>query len=175
MHKLKSFINKKGRIIRPIHKNTMLGKTGPPNTNGGKQWWAPVWTGLVMDREAKHLKKIKSAVWLYLYLVLNANRSSGFLMRKIRTISTDMGISRSTITGWLNVLRKHGYIATQNTGRCLLIQIQRWKTLKATRNLIHQVYRLPYIRSTENGTSVRVPKTGKYQVSWRQIGDILRS
>jgi CTP-dependent riboflavin kinase len=152
----------------------MLGKTGPPNTTGGKQWWAPIWTGLVMDREAKHLKKIKSAVWLYLYLVLNANRSSGFLMRKIRTISADMGISKTTITRWLNVLRKHGYIATQNTGRCLLIQIQRWKTLKATRNLIHQMYQNPYIRSTKNGASDGVPKTGKYQVSWRQIGDILR-
>ena len=153
----------------------MLGKTGPPHTNGRKEWWAPIWTGLVMDGEAKHLKRIKNAVWLYLYLILNANRSSGFLMRKIKTISANMGVSKTTITDWLNILRKHDYIATQNTGRCLLIQIQKWKTLKATRNLIHQMYQNRYIRSTKNDTSGRVPKTGKYQANWRWIGDIVKS
>jgi CTP-dependent riboflavin kinase len=96
-------------------------------------------------------------------------------MRKIKTISADMGISKTTITRWLNILRKHDYIATQNTGRCLLIQIQKWKDIKATRNLIHQMYQNRYIRSTENGTSQGVPKTGKYQANWRWIGDILKS
>ena len=46
-----------------------------------KQWWAPVWKGLVMDMEAKHYRKMKNAVWLYLYLLLNANRRTALLMR----------------------------------------------------------------------------------------------
>lgn len=57
-----------------------------------KQRWAPVWAGLMMDRQAKHYQRMKNAIWLFLYLMINANRKSGFLMRKIRTISSDMGI-----------------------------------------------------------------------------------
>ncbi len=93
------------------------------------QWWAPVWKGLVMDTEAKHYRKMKNAVWLYLYLLLNARRGAGVLMRKTRTISRDMGVSRDNVLRWLNVLREEGYIATQNTGRYLTIQVQNWKPL----------------------------------------------
>jgi hypothetical protein len=94
-----------------------------------KQWWAPVWKGLVMDLDAKHYRQMKNAVWLYLYLLVNANRVTGLLMRKIRTISKDMGIPRDTAVRWLNVLRKHGYIATLNTGRSLTIQVKNFKSL----------------------------------------------
>lgn len=97
--------------------------------DNAKQWWAPIWTGLVMDPEAKHNKRMKNAVWLYLYLVLNANRKTGFLVRKIRTIVNDMGITRDTTLRWMNVLRTNGYITSQNTGRCLLIQVAKWKGL----------------------------------------------
>jgi DNA-binding transcriptional ArsR family regulator len=117
---------------------------------------------------------MKNALWLYLYLLLNAKRNSGFLMKKIRTISADTGISRATITGWLDVLRRHGYIATQNTGRCLLIQVRKWKTLKDPGSSIHQVYERPYIRTIKNETSVQVPETGKSGSNWSKVGDILR-
>src|SRR5262245_23673763 len=94
-----------------------------------KQWWAPVWKGLVMDAQGKHYRKMKNALWLYLYLLLNANRKTGLLMRKIKTLSNDMGVSRDTALRWLNVLRKGGYIETVNTGRSLTIQVTRWKAL----------------------------------------------
>jgi len=99
------------------------------NQRTQKQWWAPVWKGLVMDAEAKHYRTMKSAVWLYLYLLLNANRKTGILMRKIETVSTGMGVTRDTAYRWLNVLRKGGYIQTVNTGRSLTIQVTRWKAL----------------------------------------------
>jgi len=99
------------------------------NPRTQKQWWAPVWKGLVMDAEAKHYRAMKNAVWLYLYLLLNANRKTGILMRKIETVSTGMGITRDTAHRWLNVLRKGGYIQTVNTGRSLTIQMTRWKAL----------------------------------------------
>lgn len=92
-----------------------------------KQWWAPVWKGLVMDADAKHYRKMKNAVWLYLYLLVNANRATGVLMRKIKTIDADMGITRDTTMRWLGILRKEGYIATVNTGRYLTIQVKNWK------------------------------------------------
>jgi hypothetical protein len=37
-----------------------------------------------------------------------------------------MGIKRDTIIRWFGVLRKHGYIATRNTGRCLFIHIRQY-------------------------------------------------
>ena len=94
-----------------------------------KQWWAPVWTGLVVDEGAKHYRKMKNSVWLFLYLVLHANRRTGVLMRKVRTISRDMGITRDTALRWLKVLRTEGYIVTLNTGRYLTIQVKNWKPL----------------------------------------------
>jgi hypothetical protein len=39
-----------------------------------KQWWASVWKGLVMDAQAKHYRKMKHAVWLYLYLLVSGSR-----------------------------------------------------------------------------------------------------
>jgi hypothetical protein len=94
-----------------------------------KQWWAPVWKGLVMDAEAKHYRTMKNAVWLYLYLLLNANRKTGILMRKIETVSNNMGVTRDTAFRWIKVLRSGGYIETVNTGRSLTIQVTRWKPL----------------------------------------------
>lgn len=99
------------------------------NQQTHKQWWAPVWKGLVMDSEGKHYRTMKSAVWLYLYLLLNANRKTGFLLRKINTVSKDMGVPRDMVLRWLKVLRRGGYVQTLNTGRSLTIQVGRWKAL----------------------------------------------
>ena len=112
-----------------------------------KQWWAPVWTGLVMDEGAKHYRQMRNAVWLFLYLLLNADRKTGFLVRKLRTISADMGLSRDTILRWLNALRKGGYVATRNTGRCLHIQIQKWKPMPGARGKPPQSWPTPNRRS----------------------------
>lgn len=108
------------------------------NSQPEKQWWAPVWKGLVMDREAKHCRQMKSALWLYLYLLLNANRRTGALVRKIQTISDDMGVPRDTALRWLNVLRTQGYVRTINTGHSLTIQVERWKPLPGVANIQHQ-------------------------------------
>lgn len=94
-----------------------------------KTWWAPVWNGLVMDQEARHCRRMKNALWLYLYLLVNANRVTGMLMRKTGTISRDMGIPRDMALRWLNVLRKEGYIATSSNGRSLTIQISNFRSL----------------------------------------------
>jgi hypothetical protein len=69
---------------------------------------------------------MKNAVWLYLYLLLYADRS-GFLVKKVGTIGSEMGIKRDTVLRWLNILRRQGYITTRNTGRCLQIQIRAWE------------------------------------------------
>ncbi|MHB8174922.1 MAG: hypothetical protein ACYDFU_10740 [Nitrospirota bacterium] len=90
-----------------------------------KDWWAPVWTGLVMDPGCVHYTRMKSAVWLYLYLVVNADKN-GTLERNINAISRDTGIKERTIKHWLDILRKGGYIQTRNTGRSLCFVVNLW-------------------------------------------------
>src|SRR5713226_1118467 len=93
-----------------------------------KTWWAPVWRGLVVDAEAKHCRRMKNAVWLFLHFVVHANRGTGTLKRKCRTIAEEMGLPEATIRKWLSTLKKHGYIDARNNGRCLEIVINKWKS-----------------------------------------------
>ena len=118
-----------------------------------KQWWIPVWTGLVSDGNAKHYRKMKTAIWLFLYLLAFTDSRSGFLKRKISAISTDMGIPRDTIIRWLNILRKGGYITTEKTGRCLHIQVTRWKNLSEAGNIPPQKWEEPNLCGWSNPTS----------------------
>lgn len=138
-------------VIRPVMGSSGLRRFVAAGNK--KQWWAPVWTGLVIDQEARHYRRMKNAVWLYLYLLLNANRKSGFLVRKIRTIGLDMGVNRDTVLRWLNILRKEGYIVTVNTGRCLLIQIKKWKALPDVRKSPYQRWQRPNLTGWKNPTS----------------------
>lgn len=120
-----------------------------------KDWWAPVWRGLVMDKEGKHYRKMRSGIWLFLYLLLNANRRSGLLYKKIKTVSSDTGWNRDMILRWLNILRRSGYIATKNTGRCLLMQIRNWKGLSEVPNQQAQGSEISNSRGDKNPTSQR--------------------
>jgi len=122
-----------------------------------KQWWAPVWKGLVMDAEAKHYRIMKNALWLYLYFLLNANRKTGILMRKVGTVSNDMGVTRDTVLRWLNVLRSGGYVETVNTGRSLTIQVTRWKALAGIGKTQPQKSGIPHFRYGKQTTLPLAP------------------
>lgn len=93
-------------------------------------WWTPLWRGLAVEPSAKHFKAMGSAVWLYLYLLTFANRTSGNLFRRISTIASDMGLSSRTVSRWLRVLKAGGYIEVRQTGRSLQIAITKWKPIK---------------------------------------------
>lgn len=97
-----------------------------------KSWWSPVRRGLVVDAGAQHYRKMKNAVWLFMYLLLHADRKTGELRRKHATISRDMGISARTIRRWMGRLCRHGYIRATHTGRALVIHIQKWRPLAAS-------------------------------------------
>ena len=127
------------------------------NQRTQKQWWAPVWNGLVMDPEAKHYQTMKNAVWLYLYLLLSANRKTGILMRKIETVSRDMGVTRDTALRWLKVLRSGGYIETVNTGHSLTIQVTRWKAIVGVGKTQLQKLGFSNIRSGKYPTPLQSP------------------
>jgi DNA-binding MarR family transcriptional regulator len=93
-------------------------------------WWTPLWRGLVVEPSAKHFKGMGIAVWLYLYLLIYANRSTGALFRRNLTIAKDMGVSSRTISRWLHILKSGGYIEVRRTGRSLQILITKWKSIK---------------------------------------------
>jgi len=135
-----------------MNKDTSKTFTGT-DRKSGKQQWAPIWSGLVADQQAKHYQQMKNAIWLFLYLVLNANRKSGFLIRKVRTISFDMGIKKDTVLRWLSILRKAEYIATRSTGRCLLIQVRKWKTLPPVQKPPYQRPQMSNCTVSRNPTS----------------------
>ncbi len=101
------------------------------STNVKKNWWSPVWNRLVMDEKSTHQRRMGNAVWLFLYFLLTANRQTGVLVRKVGTISADMGVPRRKIFKWLSTLRKGEYIKTKNSGRFLMVEINKWKPLKA--------------------------------------------
>ena len=118
-----------------------------------KNWWAPVWRGLVCEVQAVHYRRMKTAVWLYLFLLMHADRRKGNLRRKISTICRDSGISRDAVVRWLGLLRHHGYIESRNTGRCLEIQITKWKPLPGAVDSPPQKSEQSNARSGKNPTA----------------------
>lgn len=74
--------------------------------------------------ETKHYRKMRSAIWLYLYLAERANRKTGELMTNLKAISADMAIPRVTIQRWLKRLRSGGCVETASTGRLLTIRMR---------------------------------------------------
>ncbi|HZS45853.1 MAG TPA: helix-turn-helix domain-containing protein [Blastocatellia bacterium] len=95
-------------------------------------WWAAVWRGLVFDKEAKHYRRIRTALWLYLYLLLHANWETGRLFRKYSTIAADMGISERTIRNWMMQLKSNRYVDIETTGRSVVIHIRKYKAWGST-------------------------------------------
>ena len=96
-----------------------------------EKWWTPVWRGLPVEPTGKHYHLMRNALWLYLYLLVYANRRTGTLFRRNSTISRDMGVNSRTISRWMNTLRKGGYIETRRrAGRALDISITKWKPIK---------------------------------------------
>jgi Helix-turn-helix domain len=92
-------------------------------------WWSPLRRGLIIEPSAKHHARMKQAIWLYLYLLLNADGRTGTLFRRLSTISKDSGIPKRTIRRWLTVLRRYGYITAEYNGHFWQIVITKWKPI----------------------------------------------
>lgn len=93
-------------------------------------WWGPIWRGLPVEPTGKHYLAMHTSVWLYLYLVIHADRATGTLYRVVPRISQEMGIPPRTIRRWLSRLKRGGYLVVRPTGRSLQISIQKWKPLR---------------------------------------------
>ncbi len=71
-----------------------------------------------------------NAVWLYLYLLVSANRTDGVVLRRQETIALQTGFSERSVARWLQELRDKGYITSTSTGRSLRIQITKWRSTR---------------------------------------------
>src|SRR5712692_8101870 len=98
-------------------------------TTPEKIWWTPVWRGLVVDPEGKHLGRMKSALGLYLYLLMHADRRSGRLVRKYGTIARDMGFPVRTIRDRMGRLHFYDYVRITKTGRAMIIDMLKWRPI----------------------------------------------
>jgi hypothetical protein len=117
--------------MTPLQKLIPLEKVSKPDYSPRPSaWWGPIWRGLFVDPAGKHYRAMGRALWLYGYLIIHANRGSGILYRRVRTIADDMQVSERTIQAWLALLRRHCYISTKTTGRALSIKIEKWRPLK---------------------------------------------
>ena len=113
------------------HKNKQLKH---PRAREFPIWWIHLWSGLVRDPTAKHYRAIRRAVWLYLYLLVVADRRDGTLFRKVETIAAETGFRPRSIQRWLRLLRDEGYIETETSGRSLDISITKWRPPTRTRD-----------------------------------------
>jgi DNA-binding transcriptional ArsR family regulator len=109
--------------LLPLQFNTRVSRV--------QSWWAPVWRGLIVEPSGKHYRTMHTAVWLYLYLIVHADRKTGRLFRRVDTIAMEMGVGQATIRRWLSVLVQRGYVTRRRTGRSLQLEIQRWKRLQS--------------------------------------------
>ncbi len=113
----------------PEHIQNILRASEARFSKPRSSWWGFVWRGLVVSGSARHYEVMGRAVWLFLYLIIHADRKTGKLYRKISTIERDIGISKRTIQAWLKVLRDNGYVVTTRTGRALVITISKWRPI----------------------------------------------
>jgi hypothetical protein len=84
---------------------------------------------LVLDPEAKHVQRLGTAVWLFLYLILHAKRGTGFVIHPRRTIARRMHVPLRTVQRWLACLQRHGYVEVLRERPVLYLQINRWKPI----------------------------------------------
>jgi len=79
---------------------------------------------LVLNQQAEHYHKLKGAVWLLLYLLLNCGNNAWIMVRKIVEIASQMGVSASIVQRWLNLLQKHNYILVRKNKKEQFIHLR---------------------------------------------------
>jgi len=93
-----------------------------------KNWWRPLWSGLVIDLDGKHSKQMKTSVWLFLYFLVTADSRTGTLVKTYAEINREMGRKEKTIRKWMNRLMREGYVTVERRKEGLFVSIKRWKS-----------------------------------------------
>jgi len=89
----------------------------------------PVLQEIVANTQGKHYRRLKNALWIYLYLIIFANPKNGKLTTGISIIAKATGFQEETIRSWLGVLKKWQYISIEKQGKNFIFKVNRWKKL----------------------------------------------
>lgn len=90
---------------------------------------------LTLDRRllehprALHLRRMRTAIFLYLDLLARLPAASGRVEVIPAAIATDMGLPEGTIWSWLGHLRRSGYIVVKRLNGSVLVEIPRSATV----------------------------------------------
>ena len=93
-------------------------------------WWRPLWRGLVYNSSGKHRKKMGSAIWLYLYLLLHVDMQTGKLNRSLVKMAREMGVPEKTARKWLKRLKNHGYVIVEVKNKQLYLQVVHYRSFR---------------------------------------------
>lgn len=84
--------------------------------------------GLLEHPTALHVRRMRSALWLYLVLLARLPRGSDVVEVKPREIAQDTGLPEGTIRSWLGHLRKAHYIEVERLNGSCRVTIRRADT-----------------------------------------------
>jgi len=84
-------------------------------------------SSLVANSTGKHFRSMRSAIWLYLFLLSAVGKESGERLLDPAQVGEAMGISEATVRSWLGHLRKAGYVALQREGRFVWVRVLKWR------------------------------------------------
>jgi hypothetical protein len=84
--------------------------------------------GLLEHPTALHIRRMRSALWLYLVLLARLPRGSNVLDVKPRETAEDIGLPEGTVRSWLGHLRKARYIEFERLNGSSRVTIRRADT-----------------------------------------------
>lgn len=80
---------------------------------------------LLEHPQALHIRRMRSAIWLYLVLASRSGGEVGDAELDLGTLSRTMGLSGGTLRSWLGLLRKHRYVRLRRDGDALWVSVRR--------------------------------------------------
>ena len=86
-----------------------------------KSRYAPIGAKLIQNPDLR--QGVGSAVWCFLYLVLNRDWKTGTLNRRVKTMADDLKCNRKQIQRWLRILEDEGLIITRRLWPGYFIEI----------------------------------------------------
>ncbi len=85
--------------------------------------------GLVVDAQAQHLRRMRQTIWVYLYVLLAVNRTTGVRLIDPGIAAAQMGIAEATVRSSLGHLRKQGYLRIERDGQLLRVTVTKWRSV----------------------------------------------
>lgn len=80
---------------------------------------------LLFHPRAFHVRRMRSAIWLYLALLALMPAASASVDADPADLGRVMGLPESTVRSWLGHLRKHRYVTTQSLGGSIRVRVKR--------------------------------------------------